>query len=71
MYVSCCCHFKSVVVSLSLLETMRDQLPAQHLLRSGERVLRTLLLLWHEKYVHFLWGRRGLCKKCLTLSRLE
>lgn len=48
------CRLKSVA---PLLETMWDQLPDQHLLHSGEWVLWTLLLLWHERYakVHYWW----------------
>lgn len=32
-------------------ETLWFQLPPEHCLHRGERVLRALLLLWHERYV--------------------
>jgi len=40
---------------LSPAETLWLQLPPKHCLHCGERVLRALLLLWHERYVAHAW----------------
>lgn len=41
---------------LSPTETLWFQLPPEHCLHCGERVLRALLLLWHARYVACVWG---------------
>lgn len=42
---------KLICSALFPLETLWFQLSPEHCLHCGERVLRALLLLWHERYV--------------------
>lgn len=55
-YVAGAMAFTELIRScLHSAETLWLQLPTKHCLHRGERVLRALLLLWHERYVVCVW----------------